>query len=127
MTSLPWQNSLQNRQRHALCTLGKTCKMVGVHIGNGDYVKVNWDLAFKKFEKVIADWQNRFISVKGRTVILNTLALSKLTYVGSVIPMPKWYYNKINTVLFQFLWGNKPEAVARNVLFNKWRCRSLGL
>ena len=61
-------------------------KMVGVHIGNGDYVKVNWDSAFKKFEKVIADWQNRFISMKGRAVVLNTLALSKLTYVGSVIP-----------------------------------------
>ena len=124
-----WLGAWKNNQ-DKLCNISWSNdveKMVGVHIGNGDYMKVSWDTAFKKFEKVVADWQNWFISMKGKAVILNTLALSKLTYIGSVIPMPKGYYSKINTVLFQFIWGNKPEAVARNVLLNKCVNGGIGL
>ena len=46
-------------------------------------MKVNWDATFKKIEKVIFDWQKGV----SRAIILNTLAMSKLTHFGSVIPI----------------------------------------
>ena len=94
-------------------------KMVGIMFGNGDIVKNNWDKVFDKFNKVLIDWQSRNISMKGKAVIANTLALSKLMYVGAVLTMPKHYIKQFHSALFKFIWGNKPEAVARNVLFNK--------
>ena len=94
-------------------------KMVGILFGNGDFVQTNWDVVYQKFDRVITDWRSRSLSMKGKAVIANTLALSKLIYVGTILPISKQYFQKFNTLLFSFIWGNKPEAVARNVLFNK--------
>ena len=94
-------------------------KMVGLYFGNGDFLQKNWDNVYNKFDKVITDWKSRALSMKGKAIVANTLALSKLIYVGTIIPMSNQFCKKFNTLLFNFIWGNKPEAVARNVLFNK--------
>ena len=94
-------------------------KMVGLFLGNGDFIHINWDTVYKKFDKVITAWENRSLSMKKKAVVANTLALSKLMYIGSVTPLPKQYCQLFNTLLFNFTWGNKPEEVACNVLFNK--------
>ena len=94
-------------------------KIVGVYTGNGDYTKPNWEAVLKKFQKVLADWSVRSLSLRGKATILNTVAISKLTYVGAVIPLSADFLHSFNSLMHKFLWGNKPEAVARNVLINK--------
>ena len=91
-------------------------KVVGMFIGNGDYVEANWKAVLSKFEKVLSDYQQRSLSMKGKAVIANTLALSKVFYVGSSSYIPKIFLQCFNSALFKFIWGNKPEAVARNIL-----------
>ena len=61
---IKWGNSLE--------------EVVGVQIGNDDYIKANWETVLKKFEKVLSEYQHWILSMKGKAIIANTLALSKI-------------------------------------------------
>ena len=56
-----------------------------MYTGNGDYAKPNWEEVHRKFKKVLADWSGQSLSLWGKATILNTVAISKLTYVSTVI------------------------------------------
>jgi len=47
---------------------------------------------------------------------MNALALSRVWYVASLIPMPSWVLNELNSLVFNFFWSGKRDLVARNVL-----------
>ena len=58
----------------------------------------------------------RHLSLKGKTIIINTILLSKLWYVCSVFPLPKNQISEINKIIL--LRNNKyPEPIARETLF----------
>ena len=60
----------------------------------------------------------RHLSLKGKSIIINTILLSKLWYVSSVFPLPKDLLWEINKIIFKFLWNDKnPETIARETLF----------
>ena len=67
----------------------------------------------------------RHLSRKGKTMIMNTILLS--IYVCSVFPLPKDLLSEINKIIFKFLWNNKnPEPIAQETLFLP-RERGLGI
>ena len=84
-------------------------KMVGLFFGNGDFTQTNLDAVYKKFDGVITDWRSRSLSMKGKAVIANTLVLSELTYVGTILPMSKQYCRKFNTLQFCFFGVTSPK------------------
>ena len=49
----------------------------------------------------------RHLSLKEKTIIINTNLLSKLWYVSSVFPIPKDLLSEMNKIIFKFLWNNK--------------------
>ena len=60
----------------------------------------------------------RHLSLKGKTIIINTILLSKLWYVSSVFPIPKDLLSEMNKIIFKYLWNNKnPEPIARETHF----------
>ena len=59
------------------------------------------------------------MSLKGRVLIIQTLALSKLWYIGKVTGIPVSVIVTIEKILFKFLWGErKYEPIARKVMQN---------
>ena len=56
---------------------------MGVQFGNGEYIKDTWDSIFNKFIKVLHLNSSHNLKLKGKSVLLNCSALSKLWYVGS--------------------------------------------
>ena len=54
---------------------------------------------------------------EGKSMIINSLALSGLWYTGSVVPLPAWAEKKINQVIFDCLWSGKNEQIKREVCF----------
>ena len=61
-------------------------------------------------------WRSRHLSFTGRALVANALALSRIWYVASLLPMPMWVLSERNTVLFSFVWGGKKDFVARAVV-----------
>ena len=72
----------------------------------------------QKMENNVKVQNQRHLSLKGKTIIINTILLSKHWYVCSIFPLPKDLLSEINKIIFKFLWNNKnPEPIASETLF----------
>ena len=60
----------------------------------------------------------RNFSLKGKTIVINTLISSKLWFIANVFPIPKDLIPEINKIIFGYLWkGSVAEPIARETLF----------
>ena len=58
------------------------------------------------------------LSLSGKALIVNALALSRVWYVASLVRMPSWVRTELNRLVFKFLWSGKPDLVCCNVMFH---------
>lgn len=56
--------------------------------------------------KKISCWENKFLSLAGREVMIKTVLQAVPTYTMSVFKLPKNLCKEINSMLFRFWWGN---------------------
>ena len=56
----------------------------------------------------------------GKIVILKSLAVSQIIYVLSPLPTPKGVIKEINTLLYDFVWGNKGDTIKRTEMINDY-------
>ena len=94
-----------------------THKALGIIVGAGDLASINWRRIFAKVTGVFDSHCKRNLSVRGRAIICNTLAFSKIWYVGRIIPIPKCMQVSFFKPLFHFIWGGKMEALRRDNLY----------
>ena len=78
-------------------------KLCGVQLGNTNYVSATWESVWGKFRNVIKLNKLRNLRLFGKSVIVNTLALSTLWYVASVFPIDPYYIHKFNFEMFSFI------------------------
>ena len=78
---------------------------------------LNWNFQIEKLAKRLESWKFRNLSLKGKSMIINSLALSGLWYTGSVVPLLAWAEKKINQVIFDFLWSGKNQQIKREVCY----------
>ena len=67
-------------------------------------------------ENAFNSWRQRSLSYKGKALVINTLALSYVWYVASLIHVPRWVSVELNTLIFKFFWSGKPDLVTRRVV-----------
>ena len=91
-------------------------KVLGVFIGNGNLDEVNWRPRLDAVEKCLSSWRSRSLSYKGKALVLNALALSRIWYIASLIHMPHWVLAELNTLTYKFFWSGKRDLVARAVV-----------
>ena len=90
--------------------------VLGVYLGNGNLEEENWRPRISAVEKCLNCWRGRSLSYAGKALIVNTLALSRVWYLASLIPMPDWVVAELNHLVFSFFWSGKSDLVARAVL-----------
>lgn len=56
------------------------------------------------------------ISFRGKALVINALALSRIWYVASLVHMPPWVLRMLNSLIFDFFWKTKCELVSRAVV-----------
>ena len=78
---------------------------------------LNWSFRIEKLAKRLESWKFQSLSLKGKSMIINTLALSGLWYTGSVVPLAVWAEKKINQIIFHFLWSGKNEQIKCEVCY----------
>ena len=67
-------------------------------------------------EKLFESWKTRNLTLFGKCSVVNTLAISKLVYVASILKLPDQKEIKyINKLIFSFLWCNK-DRIKRNTM-----------
>ena len=102
-------------------------KLLGIYVGSEQAICKSWTARIDKLESQLKLWKYRGLSVMGKVLILNTLGLSGLIYLRTVYPIPKPCLNRVNTLIFNFLWSGKNEMIKREVLLLLTSRGGLGL
>ena len=78
---------------HRLTLLGRRpvkVKVLGVFLGPGNLEEDNWRPRITAVENALNSWRQRSLSYKGKALVINALALSRVWYVASLIHVPRW-------------------------------------
>ena len=94
----------------------KKAKILGIVFGSVNVDRDNWEPRLSKLDQCVSRWKNRSLSLIGKVLILNILGFSKLLFVSAILSPSQWVYDRINRIIWPFLWGSRIETVARKSL-----------
>ena len=75
-------------------------RILGIFIGPGASAASNWRPRITAVENVLNSWRQRNLSYRGRSLIINALALSRIWYVASLVYMPVWVLRELDSLVF---------------------------
>ena len=67
-----------------------------------------------KIKRILDSWKGRYLTYKGKIVILKTFILSRLVYTAQVIACPLSVLKRIDKLMFEFLWGSTAVRVKKS-------------
>ncbi len=70
-------------------------------------------------KNLLNSWKCRNLSLKGKITIVNTLALSSLLYLASVIHVPSIVFKEVKHIIVDFIWEGKTSKIAYDVLIQQ--------
>ena len=102
-------------------------KILGIHFGSQAAVEINFETLTEKYVKTLTLWQHRKLSLKGRTSIINQLAMSKLVYTAHIFPCTKAIIERITKETLLFIAGGERTRIESHVLYIPVVVGGLGL
>ena len=78
--------------------------------------ELNWRPLIVAVKNVLNSWRQRGLSFRGKSLIVNALALARIWYVASLVHLPAWALRELVSLVFSFFWKGKPDLVARKVV-----------
>lgn len=85
-------------------------KILGIYVGLGNLEEDNWGPRICAVEKTLLSWRQRNLSFRGKALVINALALSRIWYVASLVHMPPWVLRMLNSLIFDFFLENQMRA-----------------
>ena len=86
---LLWPLKGQFEKLHDIKVVKHSIKCLGIYIGHNKeecYVN-NWMKIYHQIEKLFESWKRRKLTIFGKSCIINSLAISKLIYKASILPI----------------------------------------
>ena len=75
---------------------------LGVFLGLFATEEDNWRPSISADQNVLSSWRQRSLSFRGKALVINALALSRIWYVALVVHMPSWVLRELDGSVFQF-------------------------
>lgn len=96
-------------------------EVLGIAVGNykDKCEEFNWKKKIDKIASLMNLWQQRSLSLRGRSVVIQTLLSSRIWYTLNVMPLPKWVEEKLRKSFSKFLWLGKPPQIKAVTLIGK--------
>ena len=97
----------------------ETTKILGIYFNEDlQYANnINWQKTIDKMEKHINKLSPRILSLNGKVILANTLILSKTSFLSNIFPLDIKTTLNIQNKIFQYIWKNKQEPIARKTIF----------
>ena len=101
-------------------TLVKKANSLGIwYFDNIDeIIKHNHIMKCNDIEKLLINWKKRKLTLIGKTTVIKSLIVSKISYVISNLDTPEWFVNKIQKLILDFLWDGKPPKIKNVTMMN---------
>jgi hypothetical protein len=119
-----WLGSRKNsaRKPFGIKWPDKPVKALGVYFSYDKKAsdKLNFDDKIRKLERQLHWWKARDLSLAGKILIIKTKAISKFTYLASVLKIPKDVIKSVNNLLFNFIWNGKRDKVKRDIMIQNY-------
>ena len=94
---------------------------LGIHFSNNspvnEIVLKNYETKIEKATAWINMWNKRYLTIFGKITIVKSLIYSQFSYL--IIPLPRpdpQIFKRINTLVFNFVWGGKRDKIKRDVV-----------
>ena len=78
--------------------------------------QTNFNNCIEKMSCQLNIWKQRGLSLKGKITILKSLAVSKMIYLSSMLPVPGWFIKKVDILFFNFVWDGKPSKIKKSTI-----------
>ena len=90
-----------------------TLKMLGIHFHENLKTanKMNSNITLEKMQKHIQKLSARILSLYRKTILINTVILSKTSYLSNIFPLDMETTSKINGKIFKYLWNTKYQSL----------------
>ena len=88
---------------------------------------LNLEEKIDKLEKTLSCWKRRNLTLMGKINIVKTLGLSKLINSASVLTMSRRTVERINRIIFNFIWDGKPAKIKKDNYYCRkevWRFKN---
>ena len=90
-------------------------------------VNTTWEEITNKIRNRIPMIKGNFYTVFQKSIIVNSLILSKVWYAAHVYPLPIKYSKRIVTDIISFIWKPNYNPISRDVLYNHKLKGGIGL
>ena len=102
---------------------------LGVHFSYDEQLaaKKNFFDRLDPLRRILNIWSSRDISIYGRINVVKTIAISKLTFVCSVLHTPDKFANEVNKLIFDYVWKHKNPKVKKSTLVKSKKKKKEGL
>ena len=94
-------------------------KILGIHFSSCNKLvkELNWKPIINGVTKSLNNLKDRHLSYRGKVKAISSIALSKLWYVGTNVPISPNVLFVVNSLIFNFFWNDSTERIKRNVLY----------
>lgn len=83
--------------------------------------KLNFDKKLIKLKSLIKSWSRRTITPIGRIHVIKSLLISQFNHLIISLPTPdEQFLNKLNSILFNYLWNSSVDKVKRDVIVQQY-------
>jgi exonuclease III len=95
-------------------------KTLGIYVNldRKTTIEDNFNERLKKIKDLLEIWNLRKLTLKGKVIILNTLIISQMIYISTVLYTPKWVITEYQNIITNFLWNKKPAKIKYTCLIN---------
>ena len=114
----------KNKQNVPFATVNRI-KILGIYFEAhrmARNIEDNWKSRIECMQRMIVNWSKRDLSIHGKIIVTKTFLISQISYVMQSVGIPDIVLNKINTMLYKFIWQRKHsnkkafEKVKRKVM-----------
>ena len=92
-----------------------------------EVLDLNFTERIKNMNKLINIWRSRNLSLKGKITIIRSLILPQIQFLFSMVLVPETLLKEIDTILFSYIWNNKPAKIKRSTLIAPVKEGGLGM
>jgi len=102
-----------------ICWKNNYVRLLGIFLCNdtANMYEMNFEKKIGTARTVVNIWNQRNLTMYGKSLIVKTFILSQFMYQVTVLPTLTSKIDKaINNITFPFLWNNKPDKIKRTVI-----------
>ena len=78
---------------------------------------MNYKEILSKIKSLLNFWKLRDLTLMGKIQLLKVHIYSKVLYRASLTPVPKWVYDSLDKLAFDFIWKGKKGKINKNTMF----------